>query len=117
MGLESSVTCDYPGCGAVRREVNRWYVVYKDAGVHVYPWDECPSKAMKEGKHLCGIGHTIQTVSNLLTPDTTKSDRESTLELKPPLKRDGTASAESKEITETLPGEPEKEQHGERVDN
>jgi len=45
---------------------------------------------MKDGKHFCGIAHTIQTVSNLLTPDTTVANRESTLELKPPLTREGT---------------------------
>jgi hypothetical protein len=52
---------------------------------------------MKDGKHFCGIAHTIQTVSNLLTPDTTVANRESTLELKPPLNREGNAPVEAKE--------------------
>ena len=125
MGIESSISCDYPGCGSVRREVNNWLVVYKDAGIHIYHWDDCPPKAMKDGKHFCGIAHTIQTVSNLLTPDTTKTERESTLELKPPLTREGTAPESAKDLEsviseveeslsdridslETKPGEPEK---------
>jgi hypothetical protein len=62
---------------------------------------------MKDGKHFCGIAHTIQTVSNLLTPDTTVANRESTLELKPPLNREGLAP-EAKEDLEPTPGEPEK---------
>ena len=75
----------------MRRDVNNWFVVFKDDnGVHIYHWDQCPARAMKEGVHLCGIDHTIRTASNLLTPDTTKSGRESTLELKPPLTREGT---------------------------
>jgi hypothetical protein len=109
MGLDTSPTCDYPGCGAVRRDVNQWYVVLPDSsGVHIYHWDQCPPKAMKDGKHFCGIAHTIQTVSNLLTPDTTIANRESTLELKPPLNREGTVPVEAKEDLETIPGEPEK---------
>ena len=112
MGLGSAPTCDFPGCTAQRREINNWYVVYKDSGVHVYHWDECPQKAMKEGKHLCGIGHMMQTVSNLMTPDTTVADRESTLELKPPLTREGTVPQdvprETIESLETIPEDPEK---------
>ncbi len=109
----------------MRRQVNNWFVVLKDDnGVHIYHWDQCPARAMKEGVHLCGIDHTIRTASNLLTPDTTKSDRESTLELKPPLTREGTVPA-AKDLDaviaeveeslsdridslETIPGEPEK---------
>jgi len=101
MGIESSISCDYRGCGAQRREVNNWYVVSQDtSGVHIFHWDECPQKAMKDGKHFCGISHTMQSVSNFLTPNNTKSNRESTLELKPPLARDGTAP-EPKEVLDT----------------
>jgi hypothetical protein len=59
---------------------------------------------MKDGKHFCGIAHTIQTVSNLLTPDTTVANRESTLELKPPLNREGNTPIESvvAEVNEAL---------------
>jgi len=113
MGLDTSPTCDYPGCNAVRREVNQWYVVLSDSsGVHIFHWDQCPQKAIKDGKHFCGIAHTIQTVSNLMTPDTTVANRESTLELKPPLTREGTVPQdvprETIESLETIPGEPEK---------
>jgi hypothetical protein len=43
-----------------------------------------------------------------LTPDTTVANRESTLELKPPLTREGTVPVEAKEDLETKPGDPEK---------
>lgn len=91
MSLDGAGECDWPGCGARRRQVNHWFVVTENAlGVQVYRWETCPEKAMKEGKHLCGLAHMSQHVSNVLTPDETKADRESTLELKPPLTREGT---------------------------
>jgi len=91
MGLESPYSCEFRGCGVLRREVNNWFVVLRDeSGVHIYHWDKCPVRAMKEGVHLCGIDHALRTASNLLTPDTTVTNRESTLELKPPLTREGT---------------------------
>ena len=110
MGLDTSPTCDFSGCNAVRREVNQWFVVLSDSsGVHIFHWDQCPPKAMKEGKHFCGIAHTIQTVSNLMTPDTTVANRESTLELKPPLTREGTVpAAKEQEVT----GEEENDSSG-----
>ena len=94
----------------MRREVNNWFVALKDDnGVHIYHWDQCPARAMKEGVHLCGIDHTIRTVSNLLTPDTTVANRESTLELKPPLTREGTVpAAKEQEVT----GEEENDSSG-----
>jgi len=93
----------------MRRQVNNWFVVLKDDnGVHIYHWDQCPARAMKEGIHLCGLGHMTQTVSNLMTPDTTVANRESTLELKPPLNREGNTPVEAKGNLETTPAEPEK---------
>ncbi len=107
MAVDSTVTCDFSGCGAQRREVNNWFIVVQDSlGVHIFHWDECPQKYMKDGKHLCGISHTIQTVSNLLTPDTTVANRESTLALKPPLTREGNAP-EVKEVLDTSTEEME----------
>jgi hypothetical protein len=100
MGIDSTASCDFPHCEAQRKQVNNWYVVLKDSsGVHVYHWDECPPRAMKEGQHFCGIAHTIQTVSNMITPDTTNANRESTLELKPPLTREGTVPVAEQEPT------------------
>lgn len=110
MGLENPYSCEFRGCTAMRREVNNWYVVFKDDnGVHIYHWDQCPARAMKEGIHLCGLGHMTQTVSNLMTPDTTVANRESTLELKPPLTREGTVpAAKEQEVT----GEEENDSSG-----
>ena len=83
--------CDHVGCGALRREVNRWYVVFVDeAGIHIYEWHKAPKRAMEEGWHFCGIAHTTAFVSKQLTPDRPHNpERESTLELKPPLNREG----------------------------
>jgi hypothetical protein len=63
---------------------------------------------MKNGKPYCGLSHAFLAASNILTPDTTIANRESTLELKPPLNREGTVPVEAKEDLETIPGEPEK---------
>jgi hypothetical protein len=91
MSLDSAAQCDWPGCGALRREVNRWYVVVEDSiGVYIYHWETCPPEAMALGKHFCGLAHAFQYASKVLTPDETKVDRETTLELKPPLTREGT---------------------------
>lgn len=98
MSLGGAPECDWPSCGAQRREVNRWYVVLPDSlGVHIYEWHKATERAMEEGKHFCGLAHAFQFASKVLTPDETKADRESTLELKPPLTREGT---ETKELTE-----------------
>lgn len=87
MALGSAPTCDFRDCGIPRTETNHWFVVHKDTvGTHIYEWDECPVKAMKEGLHLCGNDHMIRTVSRLTTIDITDANRESTLELKPPFK-------------------------------
>ena len=83
--------CDAVGCKVVRTETNHWLVVFSDqTGVHIYPWDKAPKRAMKDGQRFCGITHTMLYVSKALTPDTPQNpDRESTLELKPPLNREG----------------------------
>ena len=83
--------CDHVGCTAVRRSVNHWYLVLTDdSGVHVYQWDKAPKRAMEDGYRFCGIAHTMNYVSKALTPDTPPDPaRESTLELKPPLNREG----------------------------
>jgi hypothetical protein len=83
--------CDHLGCTALRREVNHWYVVLADdSGIHIYVWDKAPVSAMKNGYRFCGIAHTTTFVSKQLTPDRPHDpERESTLELKPPLNREG----------------------------
>ena len=91
MSLGGADECYFPGCTARRRTINHWFVVFEDlVGVHVYSWSKCPEKAMKNGKHLCGLAHMSQYVSQVMTPDTTDPNRETTLELKPPLTREGT---------------------------
>ena len=87
--------CSAVGCGALRRSVNHWFVVFTDSsGIHIYQWDNCPDRAMEDGKHFCGVAHTMAFVSKELTPETPQDkDRESTLELKPPLTREGRESA------------------------
>jgi hypothetical protein len=78
------IECAAVGCTAVRRTVNFWYVVTSDErGAHIYKWELCPPKAMRTGKHFCGLNHAFAYASNVLTPDTTRADRESTHELKP----------------------------------
>ncbi len=88
---DNPFACDHVGCDALRRSVNHWFVVTTDeSGVRVYHWDRAPKRAMDEGYHFCGLGHTINYVSKALTPDTPNDPhRESTLELKPPLTREG----------------------------
>jgi hypothetical protein len=111
MSLGSAAQCDWLGCGAQRREVNRWYVVVPDSfGVHIYEWHKAPKRAMEDGKHFCGLGHAFQYASKVLTPDETKADRESTLELKPPLTREGTAPEKIEEPPTQQ--ETENKEHG-----
>jgi hypothetical protein len=83
--------CAALGCTAVRRLVNHWFVVYVDSnGIHIYEWDNAPDRAMEDGNHFCGVAHTMAFVSKKLTPETRQDpERDSTLELKPPLTRDG----------------------------
>jgi hypothetical protein len=96
--IPQQFACDSQGCEAVRRQVNRWYVVLADeCGVHVFEWDKAPAKAMANGKHFCGIAHTVLYVSIVLTPDTADVNREATIELKPPLTREGTKPADISE--------------------
>ena len=101
MSLGGAAECDWVGCGAQRREVNRWYVVTCDSfGVHIWKWETCSDEDMKIGKHFCGLAHAFQYASKALTPDTTDPNRETTLELKP-LTREATApEAEKAEIQE-----------------
>jgi hypothetical protein len=95
MSLGGPAECDHLGCGAQRREVNRWYVVTFDIfGAHIWKWETCSDEDMKIGKHFCGLAHAFQYASKVLTPDETKVGRESTLELKPPLTREGTTPEE-----------------------
>jgi hypothetical protein len=105
MGLGSAPTCDFPGCTAQRREVNNWYVITEDQyGVRIYHWDKCPTQHMEEGKHFCGLDHAFRYASNVMTPNHTDANRESTLELNPPLNREGTKPIESvvAEVEESL---------------
>lgn len=109
MGIESTVKCDHLGCGAERKTTNHWFVAYVDEnGAHIYRWDKAPDEALKDGKCFCGVAHALLYASNALTPDTTDANRESTLELKPPLNREGTKPVEAKEVLETIPDSPEK---------
>lgn len=96
MSLDRPMECALVGCGALRRTVNHWYVVVDDLfGAYIYRWETCPEEAMKNGRHFCGIQHALLHASNVLTPDKTDPNRESTLELKPPLTRDGTKPEET----------------------
>ncbi len=87
--------CDTVGCTALRSTVNHWYIVLVDDGVHIWEWDKAPKKAMDNGYHYCGLAHAIASVSRELVPHHTPDPkRESTLELKPPLTREGKVSEE-----------------------
>ena len=91
MSYEPPIECSKSGCGALRRSVNHWYIVEETpSGAHIHRWKDCSLDAMKRGKPFCGLGHAFPAASNILTPDTTDVNRESTLELKPPLTREGT---------------------------
>ncbi len=91
------IECDFVGCTAIRRTVNFWYVVTEDlCGAHIYKWETCPPEAMKTGKRFCGLNHAFGYVSKVLTPDTTKAGRESTLDLKP-LPLEGPAAKQDSE--------------------
>ncbi len=99
MGIESTVKCDLLGCGAERKETNHWFIVTtNESGAQIYKWSSAPVEAMREGKCFCGVAHALLYASKELTPDTTFANRESTLELKPPLTREGTVPVEIKEI-------------------
>ncbi len=88
--IPQQIECDHPNCGLKRKEVNHWFAVLADdSGVKIFEWSKAPQNAVKRGKHFCGVAHALLYVSSLLTPDKTDLRRESTLELKPPLKRDG----------------------------
>ena len=92
-------SCDLPGCDRTYSATNNWFAVQADGlgRVCIYRWEYAKeTRILESSKHFCGVGHTIQHVSNLLTPNTTDPNRESTLELKPPLTRDG-AETETKE--------------------
>jgi hypothetical protein len=96
---DNPFACDHLGCDALRRGVNHWYIVLVDNGVHVYKWDEAPKKAMEEGYHFCGLAHTINFVSNVLTPHNKPDpNKESTIEFKPPLDREGKAPEPKEEV-------------------
>lgn len=85
------IECSVIGCTVIRRSVNHWYVVVEtERGVEIIRWDMCPASLMKTGKRVCGLDHAFRCASNILTPDTTKVDRESTLVLAPPVNSDGT---------------------------
>lgn len=91
--VPQQIACDHPQCGAVRREVNHWFVVVADdLGVRIYHWEKAPQGAIKRGKHFCGGAHALHYASKMMTPDGAKQNRESTLDLKPPLSRDGESS-------------------------
>lgn len=88
--LPDRYQCDFVGCKEILAGVNHWWVVTDDpSGVHIFKWKTCPEDAMKNGKHFCGFDHMNRYVSKILNPDETNPERESTLELKPPLTRDG----------------------------
>lgn len=93
MDPNKPIECELTGCGVLRRTVNNWYIVEKtESGAHIHQWGKCPKEAMETGKHFCGLNHAFLHASKLLTQDTTVADRESTLELKPPLTREGIAT-------------------------
>ena len=69
--------------------VNHWYVITEDLyGAHIFKWRTCPEDAMKNGKHFCGYDHAGKHLSKIFSPDLADPNRESTLELKPPITRE-----------------------------
>lgn len=98
--------CDWVGCSSRRAEGRSWYVVHKDkqGTIKIYEFNRCPPRIVDAGKHFCGIAHMTLYVSNLVTPDNTKPDRESTLRLQPPLTRHGTQNEKTEETNR--PGDP-----------
>lgn len=81
--------CHWKGCHAIRRETDQWYVVHQTAtALHVYTLENATKQARECGRHFCGLLHTLNFISQALTPDKTDPHRESTLELKPPLTRE-----------------------------
>ena len=94
--------CDHVGCDALRSNVNNWFFALADEScVQVYHWETAPKKVKEEGRQFCGLAHTMNFVSHALTPHNRPDpNRESTLELKPPLDRDGKAPEPKEDITE-----------------
>jgi hypothetical protein len=100
--IQIPVECEAPGCRVIRLTVNHWFVVEKTkSGAHIHRWDKCPDAAMVNGKHVCGLEHAFKCASNMLTPDTTDPDRETTLVLAPPLTREGTVPVSPAAVEET----------------
>lgn len=92
MLLPAPYRCDTPGCGATRKDVNHWFAVHQTAPIEIYKWDECPPQVLSLAQHFCGVGCLMKHVSSLVSQDTATVNRESTLELKPPLARDGSVT-------------------------
>ncbi len=109
--LNIPIECSVIGCTVIRRSVNHWYVVVEtERGVEIIRWDNCPASLMKTGNRVCGLDHAFRCASNILTPDTTKVDRESTLVLAPPVNSDGTVNPPLPVPVVEEAKEPEKEE-------
>ena len=89
MLLPAPYQCDAPGCGAQRRDVNHWWAVIGTSPIGIYEWDDCKAETLAAAKHFCGVDCLMRYISSLVSRDSTNANRESTLELKPPLTRDG----------------------------
>jgi hypothetical protein len=89
LGVEGQ--CDHLGCGAVRRDVNNWYVTMEDeVGVRVMHWDKCSPQMLKGGRHWCGLPHALIYISSVLGPSELHSEQG--IKLTPPLNRDGSSN-------------------------
>lgn len=93
MLLPAPYKCDASGCGATRKDVNHWFAVLSNAPIQIYRWEDCPVSSLNSpyAKHFCGADCLMKYISSLVSGDSTDADRESTLELKPPLARDGSS--------------------------
>jgi len=64
MARSQKITCDLPGCGAEKRDVNRWWILkINQASFEVLPWRR---DAAGETKEYCGRGHLAKAVEALL---------------------------------------------------
>lgn len=97
MILDAPYRCDSPGCGATRKDVNHWFAVFSSSPIQIYEWEKCPLETLNIAKHFCGVDCLMRFVSSLVSRDNTDANRESTLELKPPLARDGSVPSAAEE--------------------